>query len=231
MGFCTNCGTKLDDAQQFCTSCGARQGDSAPVATAPVATSAAAAPSPAPVAQAQPIQPATTNSGGGALKIVLIIVGVLVLLGVIAGGVVAYIGYRASKAIKVDENGKATSIETPWGKVSTNQDVNKAAEQLGVAVYPGATALEGSGAVSFGDNLSFGNAEFETSDSLDKVEQFYKNQFPKGTFIPVDENQRTMMAGTSKAMVTLSLERSGDKTIIRIVKASAADTGDAGGSE
>lgn len=225
MGFCTNCGTKLDDGQRFCTSCGAQQGNSAPVATTAIAPKAAAAPSPAPVAQQQPIQPATTNSGGGALKIILIVVGVLVLLGLIAGGVVAYIGYRASRAIKVDENGKATSIETPWGKVSTKQDVKKAAEQLGVEVYPGATAVEGSGAVSFGDNLSFGNAEFETSDSLDKVEQFYKKQLPKGAFVPVDENQRTMLASTSKSMVTISLERSGDKTIIRIVKASASSNG------
>jgi hypothetical protein len=34
-----------------------------------------------------------------------------------------------------------------------------------------------------------------------------------------------MMATTSKSMVTISLERSGDKTIIRIVKAAASNTG------
>jgi hypothetical protein len=178
---------------------------------------------PAPAAQShetQPVQPVPPKGGGGALKIILIIVGILVLLGLIAGSVIAYIGYRASRAVRVDANGN-TTVETPWGKVSTNNDTEKIARELGVPVYPGAKQLDGSGAVAFGDNLSFGNAEFETGDSLEKVQQFYKQQLPKAIITPVDENQCAIQAVTSKSMVTISLERADDKTIIRMVKAAA----------
>jgi hypothetical protein len=223
MGFCTNCGTKLEDTQRFCTSCGASQVTSEQAAPTAATSDAAAAPGLAPATQVQPAQSAGPKSGG-ALKIVLIILGVLVLLGLIAGGAIAYIGYRASKSIRVDANGNAT-VETPWGKVSTGQDNGKIAEQLGVPLYPGAKQLEGSGEVSFGDNLSFGNAEFETSDSLDKVEQFYRKRLPNAKISAVDEEQRAIAATTNKTMVTISLERSGDKTIIRIVKAAASGSG------
>ncbi len=65
--FCTKCGAELSPNTQFCATCGT------PV-TAPAAV----------VAPSQPVAP-PAQSGGNALKIILIIVAVFVGLGILGG--------------------------------------------------------------------------------------------------------------------------------------------------
>lgn len=225
MGFCTNCGNKIEDAAQFCTSCGTRTsatpsgGSSQPAAAAVSPAPSVQAAGPAQASAVQPVHPVSGKSGGGAIKIVLIVVGIIVFLGILAAGVAGYVAYKAKKAIQV--SGDGTTVTTPWGSVSSNNtDGAKIAQDLGVAVYPGAKALEGASVASFG-NVSFGGAEFETSDPIDKVEAFYKSRFPKSTMSASTETDRTMMVVTDKGWVTVVLEPIDGGTRIKIAKTTA----------
>lgn len=165
-----------------------------------------------------------------AVKIILIIVAVLVLLGIIGAAAMSYFAYKVTNSVKVDESGQVTSVETPWGKVTADNDAAKVAGNLGVEVYPGAKGMEGASGGSFGD-ISFGSAEFETSDSLEKVAEFYKSKYTKGTWAANSENDFSMLIGSDNAMITISAERVDEKTIIRIGKTTAATTGQSSGSE
>jgi len=80
--FCGNCGGKLDAGAKFCVQCGQPTGSvSAPAPQA----AAAAAPAPAPVAPA---------AGGGAIKIVLIVAGVIGFCMLLGLGSCFYVAYR-----------------------------------------------------------------------------------------------------------------------------------------
>lgn len=224
MGFCTNCGNKIEDAAQFCTSCGTRMsaaasgGTSQPAAAAVSPAPVAQTPAPAQVSSVQPVQPVAGKSGG-AVKIILIVVAILVFFAILAAGVVGYVAYKAKKAIQV--TGDGTTVTTPWGNISaSDNDGAKIAQDLGVEVYPGAKALEGASMASFG-NVSFGGAEFETSDPIDKVEAFYKSRFPKSTMSASTETDRTLMVVTDKGWVTVVLEPTDDGTKIKIAKTTA----------
>jgi hypothetical protein len=83
-----------------------------------------------------------------------------------------------------DSNGgdKKVQIDTPFGGVHVNTDQTTAAD-LGLPVYPGATAVKGDGDHKSADvHLGFGQWElrvkavsYESVDSQDKVTAFYKN--------------------------------------------------------
>jgi hypothetical protein len=83
--FCVSCGSPLGGQSGFCANCGARAGhppSSQPAVVAtPSATSAAS----------------TTGSGGSALKIVLIVVGVLFVFGALSLGGMYYAAHRYIK--------------------------------------------------------------------------------------------------------------------------------------
>jgi uncharacterized membrane protein YvbJ len=76
MAFCNSCGVSLDPGTKFCNKCGAA------VSSAPAASAVVAA-GPAP----------TQGGGSGVLKVILIVVGVFVILGVLAVSTVAFIGW------------------------------------------------------------------------------------------------------------------------------------------
>jgi hypothetical protein len=192
MVFCTGCGSQLDDAAKFCTGCGTPV---AAVAIAvPVAPAAAAAPAPAPVAvaPAAPTAPAPAKSGG-ALKIILIILGIILFFILAAMGSCIYVGYKAKKALG------DISMET--GKDAA---VNSLAE-LGIDPYPGATALEGSGMVTI-NGATIGGAEFETGDSVASVADFYRSKFPNSTLSTSEANKQELIIGREKALVTITIE-------------------------
>src|ERR1700685_1750234 len=100
-GFCTKCGAPLASSTGFCTSCGAPVG--AGMVTPPAAPPAAA-PMPQavpPNAYAQPVAayPPAQASSGGALKIILIVIAVVVGLGVLGAGGFAFFAWRVAHAI------------------------------------------------------------------------------------------------------------------------------------
>ncbi|MGA3160214.1 MAG: hypothetical protein ABSC77_03280 [Terracidiphilus sp.] len=76
---------------------------------------------------------------------------------------------------------KKVQIDTPFGGIHVNTDQTTAAD-LGLPVYPGATAVTGDGDHKSADvHLGFGEwqlrvkaVSYQTSDSEDKVTAFYK---------------------------------------------------------
>src|SRR5436305_1387607 len=167
MSFCTGCGNNVDPASKFCDKCGKPMS-----AMTGQGASAAAAP-----ARAQATQPAPAKKSGGLLKPLLIIFGVLALLAILAiAGVVGF-GIFIAKQAKIHQTeGGATKIETPFGNIEAD-DPAKTAEKMGIEVYPGAESVKNAGgSVSFGA-FSAGSAMFQTTDSVDQVAAFYKDQY------------------------------------------------------
>ncbi len=196
MAFCTSCGNALDQNSQFCAKCGARQ-------AVGVGGGAAAAPAP--------------STGGSAVKIVLIVVAGLCILGVV--GTVASIlivrNIARRSHVQVDERGGEARVETPFGTVETTKDPAKIAENLGVDVYPGARAIQGGSNVqAMGMHTVTG--VFETSDSVDKVSDFYRKKFPNAMY-SANGSEHSIITGDQGSMLTIHIQDQGGSTKITIV--------------
>jgi len=126
----------------------------------------------------QPVTPPAAapppKSGSSALKIVLIIVGIFVGLGIIAACVVGYGIYRVAHAIRTDTHGQIV-VNTPKGAITANPNESFTASDLGIAIYPGATQGKGGLRMTIGSK-SMVTANFLTPDAADKVLAFYKAQ-------------------------------------------------------
>lgn len=212
-GFCTKCGTPNTDDNAFCTKCGAPVGaavgsvSAAPALNTPVAS-----------AYAQPV--ATPAKGGNnALKVVLIIVGVFVGLGVLAICAVLFIGWRVSKAVHVSSNGGVT-LNTPSGILSAGNAGSVSSSDLGVDIYPGATQQQGAVRVSTPNGTAL-TAAFTTNDPLDKVVDFYKGKLgPSASVFQSDKSavlSETSDDKKSSVMVTIGTEGNNGQTKIAIL--------------
>src|SRR5580692_4204224 len=110
MAFCNSCGTSIDPGTRFCSNCGATVLTSSPaLAAAPVAPAGSARP----VAAA----PAPTSGGGGALKAILIVVGVIILVGILGIASLGFFAWRVARHTHVRQNGENVKVETPFGTV------------------------------------------------------------------------------------------------------------------
>jgi hypothetical protein len=178
-GFCTKCGASVPSATGFCPTCGAPIGS--PLATpAPQPSVAAAAPpvAPPPTYGKPPavgVYAPPPKSGGGALKIILIVIAVVVGLGVIAVGTIAFMGWRVAKSITVDNKGNGTISLPGVGAISTGKNVDVSAADLGVPLYPGAIAGEGGMRMTLPTG-SVMTAVYDTSDPVTSVVAFYKGK-------------------------------------------------------
>ena len=219
MAFCTNCGSTMDANAHFCTKCGKSV---TPSATAPAATAAAPAQSYAPPAQTYTPQAVAPSSGGSnVLKIVLIVVGVFVLIGVLSAAGMIYTAHRIRNRIRngiyVSQNGKDSTVDTPFGRASTSKsDARSVARQIGVDVYPGAEGGESSTA-QFG-NMTTASLKLTTDDSLDKVAAFYKSRFPNAMVSQEGSNKFTLVGGDKDGTLTITAESYGSGTRIEIAK-------------
>lgn len=146
MAHCTNCGSPLAPGSTFCTHCGAR----------------AAAPAPQPPAgqppqppRAYPPPPAAKGSGIG--KILLIIGGVFVLLGILAIGGLVLTGFWVKKKVETAaERMGVTEAPAPKGRARRVADV---CALLSAAEAARATGLAIERAESRGDECRyFGSA-------------------------------------------------------------------------
>jgi hypothetical protein len=190
--FCTKCGAVLSTGEQFCTSCGAAALAAAqPTADQPTVIPPAAAP---------------VKSGGGAVKIILIVVAVIVGLGILGLCAVGYVGYRVSRAIHVDGPNGQMTLQTPEGKVNLNASESYSAAELGTDIYPGAQSTRGGMKMDLPTG-SMVTGVFLTSDSKDSVLAFYKSQL--GGSASVIENPGSAIVSLSKGqqesvMVTIT---------------------------
>jgi hypothetical protein len=178
----------------------------------------AAAAKPAPTAPA----PTAPASGGGALKAILIVVAIIIGVIVLGGAVIGFGVWRIASRSHVEAGKNGARIETPFGTVESNTDTSAALRKLGIDVYPGARPLPGGAAVSMG-SMSTVTGQFETPDSPDLVEAFYKARFPRSNINVNDENQRTMVFVTpGKGMMNIVIEPRGNMTHITISNVAGA---------
>jgi hypothetical protein len=199
MAFCNSCGAPLTPESKFCNKCGAAVG------AVQAAPSAPPAPASAP--------PAAGSSS--ATKVVLLVVAVIISLGIVAVIAVSVIGYHFAKNSRVTQNGQNVKVETPFGTFSAN-DPEQAVHDLGVDVYPGAQVLKtGSASVSFG-NVQTVTANFETTDSVEKVCSFYKSKFPTANVTSSDPDRCTIASTDQKNAVTVNVQSVDGKTKFQI---------------
>src|ERR1700678_891156 len=200
MAFCNSCGTSLDPGTKFCNKCGAAV-SSAPAAS--VVAAPAAAPAPA------------QGGGRGVLKVILIVVGVFVILGVLAVSTVAFIGWRVARNMHVKQEGNHVKVDTPFGSVETSKSPEDIDRDLGVDVYPGAVAeRNGSATATFG-SMRTASAVFKSSDSVDQVSTFYKANFPNAMVTTSDQNRCKIIAQDQKNMTTIDIQAADGQTKIQ----------------
>src|SRR5882672_3085708 len=223
MAFCNSCGASIAPGTRFCNKCGAAILASSP---APAVTPPVVAGSSPPVTQA-PATPAQPSSGG-ALKAILIVVGVIVLVGVLGLSSLAFFAWRVARHTRVRQNGEDVRVETPFGTMQSTSDPQAAARNLGVDLYPGAQALkEGATSTTFG-NVHTASLNFETSDSADKVCGFYKPRFPNAMVMTSEADECTIVSNGQKNMITITVKGENDKT--RIVITNVSKSGSASSS-
>lgn len=156
----------------------------------------------------QPVPPPVgappPKSGSSAVKIILIVVGVIFFLGLIVAGIVGYGIYRVAKSVHKDANGEIT-INTPKGAISANPNKTFTAADLGIAIYPGATQSKGGLRMTLGDK-SMVTANFLTPDPPDKVMTFYKGLAgPDAQIMSTGSGGIiTMQSGSNSVTVTVS---------------------------
>jgi len=203
MAFCNSCGAPLAQGTVFCSKCGAA------VTGAPVAT---------PSTPVIPTAPPPTTGSSNALKIILIIVGIVLLvciLGMVTCGIVVH---HFAKNTKVSHKGDDVKVETPFGSVETSSDPEKVADELGIEIYPGAQVQkEGTTAATFG-SLHTATAVFESSDSVEKVCDFYRSKLPSTNVASSDQNQCTLTSSEKGSQTNVSVQSNGDGSRFTIVK-------------
>ena len=213
MAFCNSCGTSLAPGIRFCNKCGA-----------PILASSPSPSVPAPGTLAAPVLatsvPPAAAQGGGALKVILIAVGVIVLLGILGIASVGFFAWHVAHNAHIRHEGNNVSVETPFGSIQTTKDPSEAARNLGVDLYPGAEVLrDGSASATFG-GVHTASVNSESTDSVDMIAAFYKAKFPNAMVTTSDSGRCTIISNDHKSMITVNIEAHGDKTKIMITNVS-----------
>ncbi|HTJ30581.1 MAG TPA: zinc-ribbon domain-containing protein [Acidobacteriaceae bacterium] len=209
--FCTKCGASLNAGSQFCTACGAPAG-------------AAAAPSAAPYMPppgAQPVPAGPGSGGSSAVKVILIVVGVLVGLCILGACIFAFTIWRVAHAVHVEGHGDKVTLHTPGGTFSANNSTTYSAADLGIDLYPGAEGQHGGSKIET-PNGSVMTGVFRTSDSKDQVVSFYKSKMGSGASVYDTSNGALLTVNKGdheSVMVTVNADPSqhDGKTQITIV--------------
>jgi hypothetical protein len=177
-----------------------------------------------PAPAAPPTSAPAPTSGGGALKAILIVVGVIFLVAMLGLASLGFFAWRVAHRTHVRQDGDNVKVETPFGTIETTKDPQDAARNLGVDLYPGAQVRkEGSVSMTFG-NVHTSALTFETSDSVDQVCNFYKPKFPNATVVTSDANQCTIVSNVQKNMITINAKIENGKTRIAISNVSKSGT-------
>ncbi|HKN15337.1 MAG TPA: zinc ribbon domain-containing protein [Candidatus Sulfotelmatobacter sp.] len=211
MAFCNSCGTTIVPGTRFCSKCGAPiLASTLPPAPAAGTSTSFSSSTPASV-------PATTTAqGGSALKIILILVGVVVLLGIVGIASLGFVAWHVAHRAHIHQNGNNVKVETPFGSVETTKDPEEAARNLGVELYPGVEVLkDGANSATFG-GVHTVSLNSQSTDSVDKVASFYKSKFPNAMVTTSDAGRCTIISDDHRNMVTINIEAEGDKTKIQI---------------
>ncbi len=226
--FCTKCGAPLGQGMQFCTSCGAAKG--APAAAAaparPAAMAAAASPS-ATIPSASldatvPVQ--APKSGSPVLKIILIVVGILVLIGILFAASCVYF-YRTRQRVRQFESHVHATFPTRPGSSGMHSYPSSPSAppagpvvDTGITIYPGATPY-GGGSQASGPNGSIRTQQYTTSDSMEKVVDFYKGKLGPNTFVTQADGKALVQYQSEAGATTITIvpNSSAGNTMITIM--------------
>jgi zinc-ribbon domain len=240
--YCERCGNQLRPGAKFCHSCGAG---------APVQTSAPPSSGYQPQSYPQSpqgwsspppsyVEPPTRSSSVAKF----IIISLLVILGFVGVvGIGAWVLFRrAVRSVNVTEDSSgrpAIAIKPPGGgelKIGAGSAVTEA--ELGVPIYPGSTPSKDGGSVSISGsgvggmrNGWVGVATFTTEDSVDQVQEFYREKLGKNmeTFDQERGGKRTVVFNTKtgRGLRTITITDEPDTltkiAIVNIGKAAAAE--------
>lgn len=125
------------------------------------------------------------NRRGGALAGIMLMVLILGALGIAA---LVTTGLYVADNVNVtrDRAWDETTVETPFGSVHVRDNAKLDPRHMGVPIYPGAVREHDSRQLAsfrfdFGDvhkAFAISAAEYRTSDSVDRVTEFYRDQLP-----------------------------------------------------
>jgi hypothetical protein len=215
MAFCNSCGANIVPGTRFCSKCGA-----AILASALPPAVGSAPPSPS----AAPTYPPAPASGGGALKTILIVVGVIVFVGILGVASLGFIAWRVAHHSHIRHEGDNVKVETPFGTVQTTKDPQEAARNLGVDIYPGAQVLpQGAVSATFG-GVHTVSLNLESTDSVDQVCSFYKPKFPDAMVTNTEASQCTIVSNDRQNTITIKAKAESDKTRVVITKVSKSSS-------
>ena len=174
--------------------------------------------------------PGSPQKSGSALKIILIVVGVIVVLGILAIGTISFIGYRIAKHSRIHNEDGNVRVETPFGTMNTSTDPEEAARNLGIDLYPGAQLIKGTTSNMTMGAMHTAAAEFETDDPVGTVGEFYKSKLPNASAISTAGDHYSIISTDKKNMITINIEPKDGKTRIHIARVSGKMI-DGGGSD
>jgi len=202
--FCMKCGAGLTPGVQFCTACGAAVGASAP-AQPPVYGRL----------DGVPVQPAP--AGNSAVKVILIVVGVIIGLGLVS--MMAFT-FAVSRFFHVNQRGNSVTLSTSGGTISTGTGANVSAADLGVPIYPGATRREGGMQINSA-NGSMVTVVFSTPDPISNVVDFYKGKLGGNVSVMTSDTGAVISAGDQNkqgVIITIGKDNSSNGTAIAIMR-------------
>lgn len=229
--FCTKCGSPVEESQKFCAKCGAPMAVDvspvqAPAAAVPAATAQVMPQASAPATPAAPAPAAAAVAPGPKksspfLKILLVVVGIFVFVGVASIGTCVYVAYRAKQKISAmaDQAKKeGYSLETPQGRLGASGPSSETASAAtqDVPPYPGSTATESGGGLTFGNEGGISSQEYETPDSVDQVLSFYKEKYGSKIAAVESEGTAQFSYGTKTGVTTVTMMRDEDSGKTRI---------------
>ncbi|MGO8818903.1 MAG: hypothetical protein ACLQVG_30050 [Terriglobia bacterium] len=153
-----------------------------------------------------PAAPAPAKGGSG-MKIVLIIVGVFLLLGMLLVGSCVYGVYRAKQRLRRFEKQVQTTFPEPAGSSQAPIQPGEpgiSAVDAGSLAYPGAETPGGqTGAILGMAGLKM--QQFTTPDSVDKVVAFYKNKLGPNAVVAQGASQATVHLVGQNSVVNIAI--------------------------
>jgi hypothetical protein len=201
----------MDANAQFCTKCGKS------VTTAATSSSTATGAARAPIYPPSAVPP-SSSGGSNALKIVLVIVGVFVLIGILAASALMYTAHRLKQSFRASQDGRSSSVDFGGFKASTNKtDAQDLARKIGIDLYPGATQEGDSAEATFG-NMTTATIKLTTSDSVSQVATFYKSRYPNAVVSTQGSDKFNLVGADNQGTLTITAQSEGRATKIVIAK-------------
>ncbi len=167
------------------------------------------------------------------IKVVLIVVGVLVGLGILGTIAATYVGLNIARHTKVEEHDGNVRVQTPFGTVESNQNADRAIREMGIDVYPGAHALDKDAANVNIAGMHTVSVQMESDDPPEKVAQFYQQQLPHANVNVSDSKHYTIVSNERHNLITVNIEPQDGKTMIHVasVTGKGAAESDSGKAE